>query len=105
MSYSNEEVLKRFAPQLDEAHMMRFQALVKRIEQAFPHYRSQVVQEELNILGVDNNSLPEVRYESALSTIFDLTQQGWELLVHDNDLYLRMPAHEVSDKQRQSRTK
>lgn len=43
MTYSNEEILERFAPQLDEAHMIRFQTLVGKVEQVFPHYRSQVV--------------------------------------------------------------
>ena len=99
MVYSNEEILERFAPQLDEAHTMRFQTLVGKINQAFPHYRSQVVQRELDTFKADINSIPEVRYEAALSTILDLTQQGWELLVQDNELYLRMPAHEASDKQ------
>lgn len=99
MVYSNEEILERFAPQLDEAHTMRFQTLVGKINQAFPHYRSQVVQRELDTFKADINSIPEVRYEPALSTILDLTQQGWELLVQDNELYLRMPAHEASDKQ------
>lgn len=99
MSYSNEEVLESFAPQFDEAHTIRFQALVKKIERAFPHYRSQIVQDELDKLMEDSDSLQEIRYETALSTILDLTQQGWELLVHDNNLLLRMPAHESSDKQ------
>lgn len=99
MSYSNEEVLEHFAPRFDEVHMVRFQALVKKIGQAFPHYRDRVVQEELDTLGANNDSLQEVRYEAALSTILDLAQQGWELLVHDNDLLFRMPAHESSDKQ------
>lgn len=99
MSYSNEEILERFAPQFDEVHMIRFHALVKKIERAFPHYRSQIVQEELDTLGRNKDSLPEVRYEAALSTILDLTQQGWELLVRDSNLLLRMPAHESSDKQ------
>lgn len=99
MSYSNDEVLERFAPQFDEMHMTRFQTLVGRIEHAFPHYRSQIVQEELDTLEWDNDSLQEIKYEAALSTILDLTQQGWELLVHDSELLLRMPAHESSDKQ------
>lgn len=99
MSYRNKEVLERFAPRFDEVHTTRFQALVNRIEQAFPHYRSQVVQEELDALERDDDSLQKIRYEAALSTILDLTQQGWELLVRDNDLFLRMPAHESSDKQ------
>lgn len=99
MSYSNKEVLERFAPQFDEVHTIRFQALVNRIERAFPHYRGQVVQEDLDALEKDDDSLQEIRYEAALSTILDLTQQGWELLVRNNDLFLRMPAHEASDKQ------
>lgn len=99
MSYSNEEILERFAPQFDEVQTTRFQALINRIERAFPHYRSQVVQAELDALERNNNSLPDVRYEAALSTILDLTQQGWELLVRNNNLFLRMPAHETSDKQ------
>lgn len=99
MSYRNEEVFERFAPQFDDVYTIRFQALVKKIERAFPHYRSQVVQEELDTLECDNNSLQQVRYETALSTILDLTQQGWEPVVHDNELLLRMPANEASDKQ------
>ena len=99
MSYSNEEILECFAPQFDEVQTTRFQELINRIERAFPHYRSQVVQAELDALARNNNSLPDVRYEAALSTILDLTQQGWELLVRNNNLFLRMPAHETSDKQ------
>ena len=98
MSYSNEEVLEHFAPQLDAVYAVRFQSLINKIKQAFPHYRSQIVQEELGSLEGNRDSLQETRYEVALSTILDLTQQGWELLVDDGDLLLRMPAHESSDK-------
>lgn len=99
MSYSNKEILERFAPQLDDLHTARFQSLVNRIKQAFPHYRIQVVQKELDALESAKDSLQEIRYEAALSTILDLAQQGWELLVKNDELFLRMPAHESSDKQ------
>lgn len=99
MSYSNEEVLERFAPQFEEPYLKRFQALIKRIGQAFPHYRSQVVYAELADLTVDKDDISKVKYEAALSCILDLTQQGWELLVRDNTLFLKMPAHDSSDKQ------
>lgn len=48
MSYSNEKVLERFAPQFDEAHTARFQALLNRIEQAFP-YNPQQMRKRLHI--------------------------------------------------------
>lgn len=99
MSYCNEEVRECFSPQLDEAHMERFHDLIERINQAFPHYRRQVVQAELDRLVVDEDSIEDKKYEAALSTIIDLAQQGWELQVENQALYLKTPAHGSADKQ------
>lgn len=99
MIYSNDEVKERFAPQLNEPYATRFRALVNRIDQAFPHYRRLVVQAELDGLAVEEYEIENAKYEASLSTIIDLSQQGWDLLVEDHELYLRMPAHEATDKQ------
>ena len=67
---------------------------------AYPHYRSQVLREELNGLDTDVDSISDVKYEVALRTILDLLQQGWEPLVKDNEFYLMLPEKELADKQR-----
>lgn len=100
MSYSNEEVIERFAPQLDENHARLFRELTDRIMRAYPHYRSQVLREELNRLNTDMSSISDVKYEVVLRTILDLLQQGWEPLIKENELYLMLPENELADKQR-----
>lgn len=99
MSYSNQEVLERFTPQLDSIHMERFKKMVKKMDKAFPHHRIQTVQNELDSFEMNRDSIEDVKYAAALSVIVDLVQQGWELLVENEEVFLRMPANESVDKQ------
>lgn len=92
------EILECFSPQLDEIYTVRFEELTKRIDNAFPNYRSQLVQNELRALEVDNECLASVRYAAVLNVLIDLCQQGWQLEVHDKRLFLKMIAQDSMDK-------
>ena len=93
------EILERFAPQLNEANTVRFADLTKRIGSAFPSYRNQLVQNELLAYDVDRDSLDSVRYAAALNVLIDLCQQGWQLEVHDEQLYVKLTAKDSMDKE------
>ncbi len=92
------EVLELFCPTLDQDKTARFNNLINRIGQAYPNYREQIIQQELNILAVNMDNIEDMKYKAALSVLIDLTQQGWQLEVHDNRLYLKMSAQDSIDK-------
>lgn len=92
------EILERFNPQLDDNYKLRFVQLIQRIDNAFPNYRNQLVQNELRGLDTDNDDLGVVKYDATLRILNDLCQQGWQLEVHDNQLYLKMTTHNSKDK-------
>ncbi len=92
------EVLELFCPTLDQDKTARFNNLINRIGQAYPNYREQIVQQELNTFAANADNIEDMKYKAALSALIDLTQQGWQLEVHDNQLYLRMSAQDSIDK-------
>lgn len=92
------EVLELFSPALDEEKTILFNALVNRISQAYPHYRYQIIQNELNGIVVDDNNIEDQKYKSALNILIDLAQQGWQLEVRDGQLFLKLSAQDSVDK-------
>lgn len=92
------EILECFNPQLDEERSAKFTQLIQRIDNAFPNYRNLLVQNELKGLLVDDNDIEIVKYVAALNALIDLCQQGWQLEVHDKQLYLKMSAQNSTDK-------
>lgn len=93
------EIVERYAPQLDAAHTDQFNNLINRIDAAFPHYRGQIVQHELDsIEAQENNDVEALRYKVSISVLADLIQQGWFLEVRDGKLFLRLLADETNDK-------
>ena len=92
------EVIELFSPAFDQEKTVLFNALVNRIGQAYPHYRAQVIQNELNGIIVDDNNLEDQKYKSALNILIDLVQQGWQLEVHNGQLFLKMSAQDSVDK-------
>ena len=92
------EILECFNPQLDEERSAKFAQLVQRIDNAFPNYRNLLVQNELKGLQVDDSNIETVKYVAALNALIDLCQQGWQLEVHDKQLYLKMSAQHSTDK-------
>lgn len=93
------EIVERYAPLLNAEYTNRFKNLVKRIGSAFPHYRGQIIQHELEeIDNVENVGLEDLKYKVAISVLVDLVQQGWQLEVHGDDLHLRLLADETNDK-------
>ncbi len=92
------EVLELFCPTLDQDKTARFNNLINRIGQAYPNYREQIVQQELNTFAANADNIEDMKYKAALSALIDLTQQGWQLEVHNNQLYLRMSAQDSIDK-------
>ena len=61
------EVLELFSPAFDQEKTILFNALVNRIGQAYPHYRSQIIQNELNRIFADDNNIEDQKYKSALN--------------------------------------
>lgn len=92
------EVIELFSPTFDQEKTVLFNALVNRIGQAYPHYRAQVIQNELNGIIVDDNNIEDQKYKSALNILIDLVQQGWQLEVHNGQLFLKMSAQDSVDK-------
>ena len=92
------EILELFSPQLDEEGLARFNGLIQRIGCAFPNYRSQLVQNELDAFQVDTDNIENVKYAAALNILIDLCQQGWKLEVRNNSLYLSMSEQDSADK-------
>lgn len=92
------EVTELFSPAFDQEKTVLFNALVNRIGQAYPHYRSQIIQNELNGIVADDNNIEDQKYKSALNILIDLVQQGWQLEVHNEQLFLRMSAQDSVDK-------
>ena len=92
------EVLELFSPAFDQEKTILFNALVNRIGQAYPHYRAQVIQNELNGIIVDDNNIEDQKYKSTLNILIDLVQQGWQLEVHNGQLFLKMSAQDSVDK-------
>lgn len=94
------EVIEVFTPNLEGEYALLFQNLVSKIDQAFPHYRGQVVLEELLAFdeAKDSTNIDAVKYEVALSVMADLIQQGWNPFVEDNRLYLKMLSQGAIDK-------
>lgn len=92
------EILELFSPQLDAERQAKFDDLVRRIDCAFPNYRSQLVQNELSTFQANNDQLEDVKYTAVLNVLVDLCQQGWQLVVQDDKLYLKMSEQASADK-------
>lgn len=98
MKNETGEVLELFCPILDQDKTAHFNNLINRIGMAYPNYRDQIVQQELYNLQVNTDNIEDMKYKATLSALIDLTQQGWQLEVHDNQLYLKMSAQDSVDK-------
>lgn len=98
MKSATGEILELFSPRLDEERFARFNELIQRIDHAFPNYRSQLVQNELNAFQIDTDQIESVKYAATLNVLIDLCQQGWQLEVRDNRLYLSMSEQASEDK-------
>ena len=98
MISENGEILELFSPRLDEERQAKFDALIKRIDCAFPNYRSQLVQNELSVFRANNDQLEDVKCTVVLNVLIDLCQQGWQMVVQDNKLYLKMSEQASADK-------
>ncbi len=98
MNGSGAEILELFSPQLSEENTTRFQALTNQIDNAFPNRRAQVVQWALDDYIANENDIESMKYIVALQVLIDLTQQGWELEVHKESLYLKMSVEHATDK-------
>lgn len=92
------EVLELFCPTLSKEKTTQFNILIDRISKAYPNYREQIVQQELSTMNVDTDNIEDMKYKAVISALIDLTQQGWQLEVHKNQLYLKMSAQDSVDK-------
>ena len=81
------EVLELFCPTLSKEKATQFNILIDRISKAYPNYREQIVRQELSTMNVDTDNIEDMKYKAVISALIDLTQQGWQLEVHKNQLY------------------
>lgn len=94
-----EEVLEPFFPVLSQEKMQSFNDLVNRINKAYPNYRAQLVEQELESFNANSDDVNDMKYKAALSALFDMIQQGWQIEVHNEKLYLKMTAQASVDKE------
>lgn len=92
------EVLEPFFPALNQEKMQSFNNLIVRINNAYPNYRAQLVEQELEAFNVNPDDINDMKYKAALSALLDMTQQGWQIEVHDEKLYLKMTDQDSVDK-------
>lgn len=92
------EVLEPFFPVLNQEKTQSFNNLVDRINKAYPNYRAQLVKQELETFNENSDDINDMKYKAALSALFDMTQQGWQIEVHDEKLYLKITAQDSVDK-------
>lgn len=95
---TQQEVLEPFNPRLSEAYLQRFTEIMVRAEGSFPHYRHQLIQQELEGFEFDNNDIESVKYKIVLSVLSDLMSQGWELEIHEGNAFLKMTFQNSVDK-------
>lgn len=96
------EISQIFVPALDDENTKAFRCLVKRIREAFPNYRDLLIKREIESaeLRIADNDLNGLKYIVALRVLYDLTQQGWETEVEDNEvLHLTMTTENSNDKE------
>lgn len=101
MAIEANEISEAFMPCLDDKHMQRFQKLIKRMDEAFPNFKNQLIQREIAAFNdeLEESDCEDLKYMTALRVLFDLTQQGWQLDVHpDEKLYLTMLTENSNDK-------
>ena len=101
MSIEANEISEMFSPSLSEEYAGKFQYLVKRLGEVFPNYRDLLIKEEIATAenGITDNDFEGLKYKTALSVLYDLTQQGWNLEVqNNNELYLTMHTENSNNK-------
>ena len=92
------EAFEVFSPQLGECEQRKFELLIERIDAVFPHYRGQLVKKELETIQNNTESEDQLKYLVSLSILYDLLQQGWDIVIRDRKLYLKMTAQNSMDK-------
>lgn len=93
-----QEVLESYDPKLSEKYTKEFSKLMTKMEQAFPHYRKQLIRKEIDTYEWDDNDVENVKYKIALSALADLLSQGWELEIHEKKAFLKMTFQNSVDK-------
>lgn len=93
MAIEANEISELFSPALNEYYTCCFQCLVKKLGEVFPGYRDSLIKQEINTTQVNilEGDFEGLRYIAALSVLYDLMQQGWNLEIKNNtELFLTM---------------
>lgn len=98
MIVQQQEVFEPYTPKLNEKYAKEFSKLMEKADHAFPHYRNQLIQKELEVCEWDENDVESVKYKIALSALTDLLSQGWELEVCEEKAFLKMTFQNSVDK-------
>ncbi|MDL2233773.1 DUF4338 domain-containing protein, partial [Ruminococcaceae bacterium OttesenSCG-928-L11] len=93
-----EEILEAFSPILDGEGERRFNHLIANLARAYPNYKSELIRRELDTLQCEPDDIDMLKYKAALSTLYDLTQQGWTVEINRETLFLRITDDTALDK-------
>jgi hypothetical protein len=93
-----EEIIEPFSPVLNNDSQERFNQLIYNLAQAYPNYTGELVRRELGALKNITENLEVLKYKAALSALYDLAQQGWNIEIKDGNVLLRMAEDASMDK-------
>lgn len=92
------DVVELFEPNLDEKYTGLFSNLKEKLNSTFPHYQSKVLLDEIESLELDDSNLEEMKYKTSLLVLIDLLSQGWEMVISENKMLLKMSFQNSVDK-------
>jgi len=94
--------IEEYMPDLFEKYQARFTALIEKLENALPHNRNYLLEEELASVGIDDVSecadVDLIKYMASISLLKDLSLQGWQFKAESGKLYLFMNEENLDDK-------
>lgn len=96
-------VEERFRPVLNDTYSESFRILLLRLSHSLPINRQEFINQEINeTKRLHPNYIADIetlKYLSSLSVMNDLSLQGWEFIIDDEGLTLRMEAENQKEKE------
>lgn len=94
--------VEKYTPNLSSEYMKKYKRFVSRLGQSLPINRNQIIDDEIEQLGISGISecedVDKLKYMACLSVLRDLSQQGWCFEAIDDQLKLRMDDDNLDDK-------
>ena len=94
--------IEEYMQDLYEKYQARFTTLIEKLENALPHNRNYLLEEELTSVRVDDVSecvdIDLLKYMASISLLKDLWLQGWQFKAESGKLYLFMNEENFDDK-------